>query len=154
MQIFCHRMLFPRKRYRFLAIWQVFWLAPSAPSSHAAMASHSDVSYWASIFELTAAGLRRTFTGFPLGTLFGRPNRLQKYKKNFIPKTKFQAPENQCFAFSVGLDSNCLIINTMSISSPTQLRINSDPSPTMVGDGSELIRFSYVGETSWGPTQY
>ena len=40
-------------------------------SSHTPMAEHSDIYIWASTFELTAAGLRRTLTGFPLGTLGG-----------------------------------------------------------------------------------
>ena len=55
-------------------------LLVSTPPSHAPMAVHSGLTYWASACELTAAGLRRTLTGFPLGTLDGRPNRLQKYK--------------------------------------------------------------------------
>ena len=74
-------LLFPRKHYRYLTIWQVFWLTLSTPSSHTTMAPYSDVADWVSTLELTAAGLRRTLTGFPLGVLFGRPNRLQKYKK-------------------------------------------------------------------------
>lgn len=72
----------------FLAIWQVFWLALQARSSHATMALHSDVTDWTSTLELTAAGLRRTLTGFPLSALDGRPNRLQKYKKKSYSKDK------------------------------------------------------------------
>ena len=35
---------------------------------------------------------------------------------------------------------NCLILSTNSVSSPTQLRLKSDPTPTAVGDDSELGR--------------
>ena len=77
-------LLFPRKHYRYLTIWQVFWLTLSTPSSHTTMAPYSDVADWVSTLELTAAGLHRTLTGFPLGVLFGRPNRLQKYKKKYF----------------------------------------------------------------------
>jgi hypothetical protein len=55
------------------------------------MAPHSDVTDWVSTLELTAAGLRRTLTGFPLGTLSGRPNRVQKYKKKQYPKENITA---------------------------------------------------------------
>ena len=86
-QRFYGRAAFPRKHYRYFVIWQVFWLTLSTPSSHTTMAPYSDVADWVSTLELTAAGLRRTLTGFPLGVLFGRPNRLQKYKKKyFTPK--------------------------------------------------------------------
>ncbi len=54
--------------------------------------------------------------------------------------------ENQSIILLVGLDSNCLIISTMSVSSPTQLRIKSDPTPTPVGDDSEMVRRWYVRE--------
>ena len=76
--------LFPRKRYRFIWFGRSSGLLVSAPSSHVSMATHSDVKNWASTIELTAAGLRRTLTGFPLGALVGRPNRLQKYKINLM----------------------------------------------------------------------
>ena len=38
-------------------------------SSHASFAMHSDVRNWYPTNELTAAGLRRTRTGFPFHTL-------------------------------------------------------------------------------------
>jgi hypothetical protein len=67
-------LLLESKTDAFLSIWQVFWLTRSALSSHATMASHSDVTDWASTLELTAAGLRRTLTGFPFHTLPGDQN--------------------------------------------------------------------------------
>ena len=36
--------------------------------------------------------------------------------------------------------SNCLILSTNSVSSPTQVRLNSDPSPTGVGDDTVEVR--------------
>ncbi len=68
MQILCHRVLFPRKRYRFYRFGRSSGLLSSTPSSHAPMAAYSDVSDWASANELTAAGLRRTLTCFPFHT--------------------------------------------------------------------------------------
>jgi hypothetical protein len=58
----------------------------STPSSHATMAPHSDVTDWVSTLELTAAGLRRTLTGFPLGTLAGDQIGRKNTKKKQYPK--------------------------------------------------------------------
>ena len=80
------RATFPRKRYRYLTIWQVFWLTLSTPSSHTTMAPYSDVADWVSTLELTAAGLRRTLTGFPLGALAGDQIGCKNTKKYYTTK--------------------------------------------------------------------
>ena len=44
--------------------------------------------------------------------------------------------------------SNCLILNTKSVSSPTQVRLKSDRCPTAVGDDPELGR-RWAGSDTW-----
>jgi hypothetical protein len=89
------------------------------------MTPYSDVNNWVSTIELTAAGLRRTHTGFPLGTFVGRPNRRQKYEKKSIDKFfSIFSVKNPSFDDDRGMyrahgaDSVCLYVYDTTLGNP------------------------------------
>ena len=48
---------------------------------------------------------------------------------------------------------NILEINIKTVPSPYQVRINSDPSPTTVGDGSVMVPFWYRHDAFLSPPE-